>query len=247
MLKETKTNETGRSMVEMLGVLAIIGVLSVAGIAGYTTAMRSYKANEIVNASSMLYMMGMGQNKGEGTGELAYSAIGTNPSGATLVYSNKTITITFTDTALCPQVKNKLGSKVTTDGCSATPCALTVTLGEIIADAIEGESSSPLEACGVTQEEAAAGWFCCGTSKAYHPEGFCCRGVFYDNASATACCNGLPYNENNQVCCGRNIYPLNETKVCENGVYKLRPFEELCEENICYSSDCPNWDEDICG
>ena len=31
-------NESGRSMVEMLGVLAIIGVLSVGGIAGYTTA-----------------------------------------------------------------------------------------------------------------------------------------------------------------------------------------------------------------
>ena len=30
-----KTNETGRSMVEMLGVLAIIGVLSVAGVAWF--------------------------------------------------------------------------------------------------------------------------------------------------------------------------------------------------------------------
>ena len=29
-------NESGRSMVEMLGVLAIIGVFSVGGIAGYT-------------------------------------------------------------------------------------------------------------------------------------------------------------------------------------------------------------------
>ena len=45
-----KTNENGRSMVEMLGVLAIIGVLSVGGIAGYTLAMNKYRANEIVNA-----------------------------------------------------------------------------------------------------------------------------------------------------------------------------------------------------
>ena len=30
-----KNEQTGRSMVEMLGVLAIIGVLSVGGIAGY--------------------------------------------------------------------------------------------------------------------------------------------------------------------------------------------------------------------
>ncbi len=42
-------NETGRSMVEMLGVLAIIGVLSVGGIAGYKSAMQSHMANEINN------------------------------------------------------------------------------------------------------------------------------------------------------------------------------------------------------
>ncbi len=30
-----KTDQSGRSMVEMLGVLAIIGVLSVGGISGY--------------------------------------------------------------------------------------------------------------------------------------------------------------------------------------------------------------------
>jgi len=48
------TNESGRSMVEMLGVLAIIGVLSIGGIAGYTQAMRRYRANEMLNAISML-------------------------------------------------------------------------------------------------------------------------------------------------------------------------------------------------
>ena len=49
-----KKNETGRSMVEMLGVLAIVGVLSVAGIRGYTVAMRKYRANEIANAISLM-------------------------------------------------------------------------------------------------------------------------------------------------------------------------------------------------
>ncbi len=47
-----KTNETGRSMVEMLGVLAIIGVLSIGGIMGYTTAMNRYRANEILDVAS---------------------------------------------------------------------------------------------------------------------------------------------------------------------------------------------------
>ena len=44
------TNESGRSMVEMLGVLAIIGVLSIGGIAGYTMAMNKFRANEIIGA-----------------------------------------------------------------------------------------------------------------------------------------------------------------------------------------------------
>lgn len=38
-----KQNQSGRSMIEMLGVLAIIGVLSVGGIAGYSKAMERYK------------------------------------------------------------------------------------------------------------------------------------------------------------------------------------------------------------
>jgi len=41
-----KSNQTGRSMVEMLGVLAIIGVLSVGAIAGYQKAMMKYKLNK---------------------------------------------------------------------------------------------------------------------------------------------------------------------------------------------------------
>ncbi len=47
-----KTNESGRSMVEMLGVLAIIGVLSIGGIAGYTTAMNRYRANEVIDMAT---------------------------------------------------------------------------------------------------------------------------------------------------------------------------------------------------
>lgn len=39
-------NQSGRSMVEMLGVLAIVGVLSVGGLAGYSQAMFKYKLNK---------------------------------------------------------------------------------------------------------------------------------------------------------------------------------------------------------
>lgn len=49
-----KTNETGRSMIEMLGVLAIIGVLSVGGIAGYSKAMNKFKTNKVADNVAMI-------------------------------------------------------------------------------------------------------------------------------------------------------------------------------------------------
>lgn len=49
-----KTNEAGRSMIEMLGVLAIIGVLSVGGIAGYSKAMNKFKTNKVADNVSMI-------------------------------------------------------------------------------------------------------------------------------------------------------------------------------------------------
>jgi len=47
-----KSQQIGRSMIEMLGVLAIIGVLSVGGIAGYSKAMFKYRLNNTVNQMS---------------------------------------------------------------------------------------------------------------------------------------------------------------------------------------------------
>ena len=45
-------NQSGRSMIEMLGVLAIIGVLSVGGIAGYSKAMMTMKINKTIEQIS---------------------------------------------------------------------------------------------------------------------------------------------------------------------------------------------------
>ncbi len=51
-----KNNQSGRSMIEMLGVLAIIGVLSVGGIAGYSKAMYKYKLTKVQDQITMLLM-----------------------------------------------------------------------------------------------------------------------------------------------------------------------------------------------
>lgn len=49
-----KNNQSGRSMVEMLGVLAIIGVLSAGGLAGYSKAMFKHKLNTTMDQLTML-------------------------------------------------------------------------------------------------------------------------------------------------------------------------------------------------
>ena len=56
MLSGARVNESGRSMVEMLGVLAIIGVLSVGGIAGYSKAMSKFKLTKAQDQITMALM-----------------------------------------------------------------------------------------------------------------------------------------------------------------------------------------------
>ncbi|MFV0627056.1 MAG: prepilin-type N-terminal cleavage/methylation domain-containing protein, partial [Alphaproteobacteria bacterium] len=54
MKKIYLSEQTGRSMVEMLAVLAIVGILSVAGIAGYSKAMSKFKEQKLADQVSTL-------------------------------------------------------------------------------------------------------------------------------------------------------------------------------------------------
>ncbi|MDO4162561.1 MAG: hypothetical protein Q4D80_06145 [Pseudomonadota bacterium] len=64
-------NQTGRSMIEMLGVLAITGVLSVGGLAGYSKAMIKFKTNktidEIITIATNIQTLFANQKTYEGT------------------------------------------------------------------------------------------------------------------------------------------------------------------------------------
>ena len=77
-----RRNETGRSMVEMLGVLAIIGVLSIGALAGFNMAMLRYKTNELANAIDKLFVLIETEavNAEETHGYITYEeAFGTTP------------------------------------------------------------------------------------------------------------------------------------------------------------------------
>ena len=52
-----KINESGRSMIEMLGVLAIIGVLSIGGISGYSKAMSKHRVNKSIDQITQIVSM----------------------------------------------------------------------------------------------------------------------------------------------------------------------------------------------
>ena len=114
-------NESGRSMVEMLGVLAIIGVLSIGGIAGYTMAMNRYRANEGLAAANMAIVEAMARE----ADSFNYTSIGTLPAGVTSVTANgnanpATATVVYADEAVAT-VADEIGKdRVTCDGASCT-------------------------------------------------------------------------------------------------------------------------------
>ncbi len=76
-----KTNESGRSMIEMLGVLAIIGVLSVGGIAGYSKAMMQYKINKTADQITQI----VGNVRTLFGSQKTYAALGTGGIQTSLV------------------------------------------------------------------------------------------------------------------------------------------------------------------
>ena len=109
-----KTNESGRSMVEMLGVLAIMGVLSMGGLASYTMAMRSYRANEILQAASMLAMETRVREAAiTDAGTLGISVDGCTKLESTWDSKDEKVTVTCTlnnDQSLATAVQNKAGT-----------------------------------------------------------------------------------------------------------------------------------------
>ncbi len=129
-----KINESGRSMVEMLGVLAIMGVLSVGGVSMYSSAMNKHRANEILNelykrASFVAMRITAGQNADQVSlaefqeyDDLGYAKFA---QGITKVGENqfKLSLDSVPNTSICNQMKASTGINTSfisvTDNCSA--------------------------------------------------------------------------------------------------------------------------------
>ncbi|MBR6232023.1 MAG: hypothetical protein IKQ99_02875 [Alphaproteobacteria bacterium] len=135
-----KNNETGRSMVEMLGVLAIIGVLSVAGIAGYSMAMKKIKVNDILSIASQCSILARTYQGIGATTATSCTALGIDPDEIPSGISSASFTgkfeeavagqnghparvvvnLTAEDNNQCSQLKQMVANTSTCNGSAAT-------------------------------------------------------------------------------------------------------------------------------
>lgn len=136
-------NESGRSMVEMLGVLAIVGVLSIGGIAGYTRAMNSWKANEIIDAMNRVVVAVETDMSIANGGTATYTSLGGTPGKiagglvseitGTRTANDASVQVTWVteNSSVTKAIKEKLNCDGTGDTCYLRPTEqlYTVTLG----------------------------------------------------------------------------------------------------------------------
>ena len=128
-----KKQESGRSMVEMLGVLAIIGVLSVGAIIGFSLSMTRYRANSLLDKAtkyaSLVYSASLSakaMQKPFNPADFKYEnqRIGSLQEGEELSLGEGaiatdgvvTVVVTFSSQEICRVAKNMIGEL---DDCSS--------------------------------------------------------------------------------------------------------------------------------
>ena len=132
--------QSGRSMIEMLGVLAIIGVLSIGGLAGYTKAMNSYQANQIMDymnrcSVAVQERLGVGATVNASTNCTDSSLLGSSDTGpvtistGTVSASQFTLTGTAPDSTICTTIGNRNSTNAEPQwSCSGTTVTATYKL-----------------------------------------------------------------------------------------------------------------------
>ena len=189
-----RVNESGRSMVEMLGVLAIIGLLSVGGIAGYIQAMNSHRANETIQRLMRRAVVISGQRQ-----------LGQNASLAGFNENDGTYTMTLNEGAsgnattftmgvsgvpeeVCTRIKN-MDWKIAT---VSDDCA-TFTFNNDLTERSSDSGSGEAETCNGVK---------CGT-------GCCTNGSTCDQETHTCCKEGLMGDGEtvSKECCAPGMTP----------------------------------------
>ena len=115
----TEKNESGRSLVEMLGVLAVMGILTIGGIVGFNYAMNKQRANELLNeaykrAAVVAMQFAIGKETASLTEFSSYSAFagGTFDDNATISLNNYNqfkIPVKNLSSEVCQHIKTAVG------------------------------------------------------------------------------------------------------------------------------------------
>lgn len=119
------SEQSGRSMVEMLGVLAIIGVLSVGGIAGYSKAMAKFKTNQTLDQISMLItnIRTLFANQIDFSGATTANIIALNLYSPEMIGSDgKTLVNPFNGAVTVASADNNRAFSVAYDGVDKSSC-----------------------------------------------------------------------------------------------------------------------------
>ena len=108
-------NESGRSMVEMLGVLAVMGLVGLGGVKMYTNAMNKHRANELIyEAQKRATMVAAQLMAGRSADQLSLSEF-TDPVGYHFGVNGENdqqfkITLTQVDEEICTKMKGNIGT-----------------------------------------------------------------------------------------------------------------------------------------
>ncbi len=116
-MKKFKNNQSGRSMVEMLGVLAIIGVLSVGGIAGYSMAMQKFRTNQAIETIQLM----MTETRATFGSQASYAGLNNANINKTIV-DNTVTTTPFAGITLAEDTTDKTLFTITIDEVPLASC-----------------------------------------------------------------------------------------------------------------------------
>ena len=231
-----KINETGRSMVEMLGVLAIIGVLSAGGVYGYGVAMKKHKANELLHQASMLATTISAQIQSKGELPQSIEDFGNGKYG-TFNPPNEanaeqfTMQITGMDSAVCEQMEKMVGGMVRKAECNGTTLTLTYN-NNLSSEKVAADYND--DSTGGKCEEAGYKW--CGGLSTPACKKDCCVG--YDSQ----CCDSETGDISSTESCTTKD---GKTTTCSNG--KCEFGTENCQDKDCCDSIGAKWIEDVYG
>ena len=143
--------QSGRSMIEMLGVLAIVGVLSVAGIAGYSKAMAKYKVNKLTDQITMTAanvkttFAGQGDYSGLTT-EIAHN-LGVFPEEMDKDYDSNGVKNAMGGSVTLEEGDDKYSFDFTVDGITKDACSTLATADWGSAAGFKGIVATGIEGC----------------------------------------------------------------------------------------------------